>query len=178
MTAMDLTENPATQEKVSGWLAFFLFLFMFSPVLSLLYHLTAVDVSEYGDFEWAYYIDLLVYVFFEVLGVYTLVAFIRRKPDAVFMAKSIAVLFLISNIMTFFTGDFAESGVGSPINRVISIGWSIVYFCYFSFSDKVKDLIPEETRKVTWKNWLIVAVVPVLWLSVFFITFFLLLLAA
>lgn len=81
---MDLTENPATQEKVSGWLAFFLFLFMFSPVLSLLYHLTAVGVSEYGDFEWAYYIDLLVYVFFEVLGVYTLVAFIRRKPDACF----------------------------------------------------------------------------------------------
>ena len=47
------------------------------------------------------------------LAIYTIYAFLQRKPNAVYLAKVYIAAVFISNVITLFSGEFEESGMGS-----------------------------------------------------------------
>lgn len=81
------------------------------------------------------------------LAIYTIYAFLQRKPNAVYLAKVYIAAVFISNVITLFSGEFEESGMGSMPRLIRSLIWSIVWFLYLTTSKQVNNIIPKHTVK-------------------------------
>ncbi|MBO7568712.1 MAG: hypothetical protein J6T60_16620 [Bacteroidales bacterium] len=150
--------------KISGWLTFFLVMLAlggihngFNPVFKLtqiLYDANIVTVMG----------EIIEGVLLSVLAFYTIFAFIQRRPDAVFSAKTyivaVAVLNLIMYIMT-----------KSILGIVTSLLGCAAWFAFLCLSDQVETVIPRSYRKVFMHNYIIIALlvlVPLfVWLRIY-----------
>ena len=81
------------------------------------------------------------------------------------MGKCCLAFIFVSNFLLIITGA-TGNGFLDNLSRLLSSSiWCIVFFLYLSFSQKVKDYIPKETRRVSKLNKVIVTlsiVLPIL----------------
>jgi hypothetical protein len=109
-------------------------------------------------------------VCFLLLCIYAYTAIRRRKPNALFYARFIMAICLLSWIILIASGGFKITGgniffgIGTLIYGGLGLYWSFA-------EDEVKEVFPKEYRKVTWKDYLFCfgcALLPVI-LAVIFI---------
>ena len=142
-----LQHNPQEPRQISGWLTFFLWVGVgLGAIVSCIR--TLVEVSEFGftlfsTIVYAGYLGSLLTV-----AILTIIAFYKRKPNAVALANVYILMHFVDAILTLvvavmiddesFIKDFARS-----------IIWAITWFTYLQCSKQVKEVIPQENR--TWK---------------------------
>ncbi len=143
--------------EISGWLTFFLFSVVVGGFISMAYSVFTFDVSEYGGSYLLPLADAVTGVMLFALAIYTLIAFTKRKPDAVFLAKVYVVAIFVSSLLGLFGGDFEANGFGSLKQLVRSLIWSIIWFLYLCNSTQVEEVIPSEFRARTAKDYYIIA---------------------
>ena len=137
--------------RIHGWLVFFFVAILVGATISLVYTLATFDFDEYGRSVSLALFDILTSALLLVVAVLTVVAFVRRNSDAVFLGKMYIVAVFAINMFTLIMGGYEESGVGSLSQLVRSLVWGVVWFCYLTFSEQVKRVIPKGYRKV-WKQ--------------------------
>ena len=107
---------------------------------------------------------------FLLLCIYAYTAIRRRKPNALFYARFIMAICLLSWIVLIASGGFKITGgniffgIGTLIYGSLGLYWSFA-------DDEVKEVFPKEYRKVTWKDYLFCfgcALLPII-LAVIFI---------
>ena len=143
--------------EISGLLAFYLYWMIPIGAAFTLYSLFNVPLSYYPNMYLVAY-EILNVVFFICVGIYTIYSFVKRRPDAVFMAKYHLVFVFVSNLLMVILD--AATWV-----NFIPLTWSSLLFLYMSISKVVKTIIPVETRKLTSVSCVLVPVsiiVPVL----------------
>lgn len=131
--------------SISGWMAFFLISIGLGALLSI------GSISHYSYSGFVSFILLLpaLYCF------YTIIAFVKRWRNAIFLAKSYLIYMLISNIIGILMGQFIyDSGV-----IIQSIIWSSILCCcwlgWLFKSYRIKIRFPEEHRKAFMGDWII-----------------------
>ena len=127
---------------IKGFMAFYVYWSIpLGILLTLISTVSSFDVDDYDSkFLLAY--DLIYPAVYMMSCLYVMVAFIRRRTDAVFMAKWQLLLLLFGNILVVACGD-------AEIPVVTGMIWAVIFFVYLSFSESVKDRIPVETRRLT-----------------------------
>lgn len=140
--------HPSSSGEIGGFLAWYLAFVGIGAVASLIYNLATLNQS--GDYAGSWILalaDIISWLFYACLGLYIIVAFIKKLPNAVTLAKIQLVTLVVNNGIVLLSGGAdLSSKLSSPSRLVVSIIWSVIFFIYLSFSDRVKDLIPKETR--------------------------------
>ena len=81
------SESLLETTRIHGWLSFFLFSIFVGGLVSAIYPIITFNIEDY----WGSYVlgmtDIASGVMLFALAVYTLVAFCKRKPNAVFFGK-------------------------------------------------------------------------------------------
>lgn len=149
-----------SDEKIHGWLKFFLIFFVgIGSIASLI---ISIATFEAGDNFWISSSDIVFATIYLVTAVLTLVAFHKRDTDAVFLAKTFVVLCFASNLLGLFATD-GQVGSDKIITRLIrSIIWCCIWFIYLCNSNQVESLIPGSYRKTKTRDWIIIATIVLL----------------
>ncbi|MCR5645226.1 MAG: DUF2569 family protein [Bacteroidales bacterium] len=147
------TSSSITQESlkattnIHGWLTFFLISIILGGIISAVYPLATLDLSEYdGDVILAF-ADVIMGILIFALAILTVVSFSNRKPDAVFLAKTYIIVVFAMNLLSLAIGDFDDTGFDTMPRVIRSLIWSVIWFCYLCFSKQVQEVIPKEYRK-------------------------------
>ena len=146
--------TPQKDRQVSGWLSFFLFVVGLGAAITVVtsiadFSLDAYDIGV-GDF-FIYLVALIDIVY--VLGIgglalYTILAFLNKRLNAVFLGKSYLIIIFLSNLLLLLGGDYGDYGWGSLPQILKALIFGIVWLVYLCLSEQVSDLFPKEERKI------------------------------
>ena len=129
--------------EIHGFLKFFLFVIfiggLFTAVASIMTYNVEKNVSGYL-FALGYVIWGILFFF---LACYTIFSFLTRKPNAVFLGKTLACVQFATQLMNLVFGG----AVGNPFAIIVSLVYPLAFFLYVAFSEQVQDIIPKSYRK-------------------------------
>lgn len=157
--------------SISGWLGFFLFAVGAGSIISAIYLLATVNPSDYAGNVFLTVADPLVGICNLGVAIYTIYAFNKRKPNAVFFAKLYVIIIFATNILSLIGGEFDTTGLNTEKRTIQGIVFSIIWFIYLCVSKQVEEVIPPSFRNVTKRDWSIAAAVvglPLLCLGIGF----------
>lgn len=142
------TSNTAKKEVIGGFLAFYLVIIGIGAVVSLLANLASFNYSDDYANNWALAsTDIITWILYSGLSIYVIIAFHKRLPNAVSLARTQLIILVITNIITLIGGSTdTTSSFTSPSRLFGSILWAVIFFIYLSSSERVSNLIPPENR--------------------------------
>ena len=144
--------------RIHGWLTFFLIIMTIGSFISAIGILSEVNPEEYFGSHYLMASDIALACIMPIIALYSLFAFIRRKPNAVFWAKTYMVIVFIVNLFILLSGEYEESGAGSLPHLIgTSIG-TVLWFIYLCVSKQVKKVIPPSFRKISGLNYFFLAI--------------------
>ena len=118
-------------------------------LVSAVYPIFTYNIHEYSGSHILAMTDVVFGAMLLLLAIYTIFSFVKRKPNAVFLAKMYTIAVFVSNLLSLMSGgEFAESGFGSVAQVVRSLIWGVIWYLYLCFSNQVNDIIPKTYRKV------------------------------
>lgn len=141
--------------QIKGWLIFFLSVISIGGVGSAINAFTNFDAADYGGNIWISAVDVFIGVSLLAVAIYTVYAFVKRKPNALFYGRLYVFFVFATNIISAIGGDFEFDTLKTAIRGVI---WSIIWFFYLLLSDQVQRIIPKSFRKVKASDWGILTV--------------------
>ena len=159
----DITaEYLKSNTQIHGWLSFLLFMLVTHGITSVLISFLPdnQDYVEsdmyYENFYW-FIGDVLSALILCALSFYTLYSFCKRRPNAVFLAKTYLIACFAINIVLSVAVDYGNSGIGSLSNIIGSLIGNAIWFLYLCFSPQVRTVIPPSYRKQTRLDYGIIA---------------------
>ena len=139
--------------EISGLLAFFLyFVIPVGIIATVICFFANYNSADYSGSVCLKAFDITYLLFYLYFAIYTIYAFIKRKPDAVFFAKYLLIVLFLSNLLVLFLGADDNSFMNSTARLVGALIWGVIFYTYLFVSEDVKDRIPKETRKVKGLN--------------------------
>lgn len=161
--------------SVHGWLTFFLFAITLGGIVSAAYPIFTLNLAEYSGSYFLAACDIMEGLFLCALALYTVYAFDRRKPNAVFCARCYVIMVFATNAISLFVGGVDDTALlGSSKQLIRSLMWCVIWFLYTVYSEQVEEIIPKSFRKVTWRDWAFVGTPFALWTASFFLGFYML----
>jgi hypothetical protein len=147
-------EKEAKNPEISGLLAFFIYWVLpLGIALTVLgFFITPRTMEYYSGSIFLILYEIVFFGFYFYFSIYTIYAFIKRKPDAVFIAKYQLIILFVNNLLVLLTGNAGESMLDNPSRLITSSAWCVIFFLYLIFSEDVKDRIPKEERKLSGRN--------------------------
>ena len=138
---------------IKGFFAFFVYWAIpISLILTLINFISSYNSADYAGSFFLKAFDVVFILFYVYFCIYTIYAFVKRKPDAVFFAKYLLIILFLTNLISLLTGN-TDNGPLDNVPRILtSILWSIIFYVFLCCSEDVKDRIPKETRKVKGLN--------------------------
>lgn len=150
--------TPQKNRQVSGWLSFFLFVVGMGAAITIIVSFIDFSLDDYdiGVGSFAAYliaaIDIIYVLGIGGLALYTILAFLRKRPNAVFLGKSYLIVIFLSNVLLLLSGEYDDYGWGSLSQIIKALLFGVVWFLYLCFSDQVADLFPKNERKIQNKD--------------------------
>lgn len=142
------SENTVMESKpaIGGWLAVFLWIGLGAGALLSLFNILA----NIGMLTPVYVLVMLAIAGSLVTAaVAAIAAFIKRKPNAVALAKTYIAMIAIDAVVCFV--NYSVLGDQTAFNPGLrSVMWSGIWFAFLCCSTRVAALIPKETR--VWKG--------------------------
>lgn len=155
--------------EIHGWLVFFLFAMTLGGIISAIIPIVTLDIAEYAGSWSLAFSDIILGLMLLGVAIYADIAFCKRLPNAVFIAKIYVLLIFITNVLSLIGGDFENTGLNTASQALKGVIWGVVWFLYLCFSDQVKTIIPKEYRKVTSKDYILLAsivIIPIFFIAI------------
>lgn len=175
-----VTKPPITAEylqsttKISGWLTFFLVIVVINGLINGLAPIVAINLKEFEGFYAFAFIDIFLGLMLLFIAIYTVIAFNKRKPDAVFAAKTFVATAFLTNLLVLVVAKLMGSTDEINTMRIVrSLIWGTIWFMYLCFSVQVSEVIPEEYRKTSKTIWISIAsliIVPIVLMVIGFLS--------
>lgn len=155
MNTQNLTPlTPQKDMQVHGWLSFFLFVVGFGAAITVVVSIASFSLDAYDTGLGAFFtyfialIDIAYTLGIARLAIYTILAFLHKRSNAVFLGKSYLVVIFLSNVLQLLGGDYDDYGLGSLSQIVRALILGVIWFVYLCLSEQVSDLFPKEERKI------------------------------
>ena len=146
----ELTDLP--KEKFGFWLKLFLFGICAGGIVHMLLPLFVASNSEVVTVG-----RIVLGIMRCILAFYTLQAFRKRKPDAVFLAKMCLIIPCLFDIILWVTGESGTAGMEGLQEVVKGTVVYIIWFVYLCVSKRVEAVIPSNYRKMLKRDYIISA---------------------
>ncbi len=143
-------------EPIHGWLIFFLFVFVgLGSVVSLAMDLYDYDFSNPWIITAGVIISDLAYL---ATGVFTIVAFYKRQPDAVHLARIFIIACFIINLGALMLNNDGLSA-NEVTTAIKSIVWCGVWFIFTFASQQIQERIPHYWRRFKVRDFVLAALI-------------------
>ena len=145
---------PQKDRQVRGWLSFFLFVVGLGAAITVVVSIADFSLDAYDAGMGAFltylvaFIDIVYTLGIGGMALYTILAFLHKRPNAVFLGKSYLIVIFLSNVLLLLSGDYDDYGLGSFPQIMKALIWGIIWFVYLCLSGQVSDLFPKEERKI------------------------------
>lgn len=145
---------PQKDRQIHGWLSFFLFVVGLGAAITIVVSIADFSLDAYdtgGGVFLAYFIALVDIAYTLGIGglaIYTILAFLNKRSNAVFLGKSYLIVIFLSNVLLLLGGDYDDYGLGSFPQIMKALIWGVIWFVYLCLSGQVSDLFPKEERKI------------------------------
>lgn len=145
---------PQKDRQIHGWLSFFLFVVGLGAAITVVVSIADFSLDAYdtgGGVFLAYFIALVDIAYTLGIGglaIYTILAFLNKRSNAVFLGKSYLIVIFLSNVLLLLGGDYDDYGLGSFPQIMKALIWGVIWFVYLCLSGQVSDLFPKEERKI------------------------------
>ena len=146
----ELTDLP--KKKFGFWLKLFLFGICAGGIVYMLVPLVVPSNSEVVTVG-----RIVLGIMRCILAFYTLQAFRKRKPDAVFLAKMCLIIPCLFDIILWVTGESGTAGMEGLQEVVKGTVVYIIWFVYLCVSKRVEAVIPSNYRKMLKRDYIISA---------------------
>jgi hypothetical protein len=133
---------------IRGWLSFFLFMVVIGGLFGVAYPIFTFNLAEYDNNILLALSDPLFGLMLFLLACYTFHAFLKRQPNAVFLAKMYLIAVFASNLLTLIGGEYELTGFGSVTRLVRSLIWCGIWFAFLLNSTNVEEVCPEDYRRI------------------------------
>lgn len=154
---MNSTDNMEQAKKGAGesvdfggmliW--YFIYAALGAPVTLVANLATFNLIDDYSGIWTLAAADIISWVFYAVICIYVVVAFVKRLPNAVAIARVHLITLLVINGYVLLSGGADPSSAISTNTRMItSMVCAVIFLLYFLFSKRVAALIPKETRRM------------------------------
>lgn len=148
----EVANKKAEAEKPSEIKGLFAFFLYFSIPVGIIITLISFFLN-YGsaDYQGSFCLkalDIVYLLFYLYFSIYTIYAFLKRKPDAVFIAKYLLIALFLSNLFVVISGATDSSYLNSTSRIIGSLVWSVIFFVFLCISPDVEDRIPKKIRKI------------------------------
>jgi len=152
----DVTLSLLKEEKIHGWLSFFMFAIGLGSLIALFYNFFSMSFSDYDLGQgyamqmFGFISEIILEVGIFAIAIYTIISFYQYKPNAVPLAKIYVIAVFVTNLIGLLGGELESNGtsLGSVSRAVRSLIWGIIWFIYLCQSEQVKTLFPKENRKL------------------------------
>lgn len=147
-------KNSQQNEKIHGWLTFFLVIIGFGGLLTPIIGFLNMSISDYDlgiGLFWSYFgalCESVLYLGIAGLAFYTILSFTNYSPNAVGLGKTYLIIVFTTNLLAFLIGDFEETGFNSFSKILSRLIWQGIMFSYLLFSEQVNSLFPKQKRKM------------------------------
>ncbi len=148
---------------IGGWHKFFFFVILINPLIDLFSTYSSYDSVKSMEVPGiSMFFGGLIFLDVVLLGMacYTIYAFVRRMPNAVFWARAIIIIFFVIGLLGTFVNS-AEGVSTTPMDFIRCIVWFGIWITFLSVSVSVQETIPPEFRKVTLMEWGLLAIVVI-----------------
>lgn len=137
-----------TPQSISGWLTFFLWVGI--GLGAIVTTKTAFNDIIIDGINWYFASAYATYIIaLDIIAVYTIIAFYRRKSNAVALGITYTAMIALDGISSLILGAiFEDNSMFRPALRQIS--WGLIWFTYIQKSEDIDNLIPMLSR--TWKS--------------------------
>lgn len=166
ITSKWLKENT----NISGWLAFLLFSITLGALASGIYPIVTYNPEDYDNLVILGVIDVFNGLAMLGTGLYTLYAFIQRKPNAVFWLRTYIIMVFVINLFTLELGAAEEGSIFNSERRMIrSLLWAVCWFVYSFTSKQVQSVIPKPFRRIYEYDWCalgVIVLIPIMLLII------------
>ena len=89
-------------------------------------------------------LPFLFAIFYVYFSAYAIYAYIEKKSDAIFIAKYLSVILLLSGLPTLFKGNLTDI--------ILNLGVPVGFFLFLTYSKEINKRMPKEERKLTKLN--------------------------
>lgn len=105
--------------QIKGWLIFFLSVISIGGVGSAFNAFTNFDAADYGENIWISAVDVFIGISLLAIAIYTVYAFVKRKPNALFYGRLYVFLVFATNIISAIGGDLELGTLKTAIRGVV-----------------------------------------------------------
>ncbi|MDD2516045.1 MAG: DUF2569 family protein [Candidatus Gracilibacteria bacterium] len=145
---------------IRGRLSFFLFGLFVSTIINLIVGISAISgmIETTGlPKSWIYslaFLDVLYFGGLIAFTIYTILAFLKLKENAVSLGKMYLILIFFSNLISVIFSAFTGEPIATETSYldssqivVRSLVYSVIWFLYLIISKRVNNTFPKENRK-------------------------------
>jgi hypothetical protein len=132
------------RESISGWLVVFLYLGLgFGSVGTIIYNLASVLGQGLNVPYTLLLLTPAILIF--ITGISAIVAFHKRRPNAVSLAKTYIAMIVLDGLAGILIAIISEE-YASTVEFLRQFIWAGIWFTYLIVSKKVEAVIPPATR--------------------------------
>lgn len=136
------------EKNISGWLAFFLWVGVgLGALISAIMGLAQTFGQGFGWFYTSTYLIMIISLL--VTATLTIVAFYKRKSNAVALATTYIAMIALDGVMSLVIAAVSDDSSMFP-QAFRQLGWGAIWFTYLRQSSKVELIVPILTR--TWNK--------------------------
>lgn len=135
--------------SIGGWLKFFFVTMVIGAARTIISTVNELNTYDSSTFSWLSYGDFIVGIALAAFALYTIFAFVARKPNAVFLAKTYLIAIASTHLIVVFMYPYL---LGESIGTLIVC---TLWFLFLCNSDNVEEVIPYEYRKLSLKDYCI-----------------------
>lgn len=128
--------------KPHGWLLCFFIWFGLGAILS--------PIMAFSSSLW----DGIASLVYAALIVYMIVAFYKKKADAVFVARIVVGICVVSNLSELLSVWLETGSLGGTGRSSVRVCVATLWFMYLCASNQVKEIIPQIKRKTGIVGWI------------------------
>lgn len=131
--------------EINGFFAFVLWMIVIGGILTPVSGMFAFDMTNYANSIFLLISDMSIYVLTPIYAIYSVVSTYKRLSGAVVLLKAYLMSIMSYKILVLLMTGFASFDF-STIGGII---WNLIFLLYIFFAEKVRDNFPEETRKAS-----------------------------
>ncbi len=155
-TNENLQEDNPQNDKIHGWLSFFLIIVGIGGVASFFMPLMSVDENVFKISPLFGATDIVFGTLLLCMAIYTIYAFNKRLPNAPTIGRWYIVICFLSNVITIYMGGTEEEGFYSLSRVVGAMCWNVFWVLYLTFAPQVKTLFPPKERSLFKRDYVII----------------------
>lgn len=145
--AANKEEINSSSKAWGGFMHFYWFVLVCGAALTLFGNFFTFNLSDYSNSFMLAASDAVLLLSYSALCIYTLIAFVKRLPNAVALGKLQNYLLIAMNTFNLISSGFESDSVLFSSSRLLgSVIWAVIFLVYLYTNEQVNAIIPKESR--------------------------------